>query len=187
MEKAELLLHPVRMRIVLTLHQQTLTAKQLATALPDIATTTLYHHLGLLTKAGLLRVVEERLVRGTLHEKTYTLVPGLTMLGAEEMAHASSEQLMRYFQVFVSGLLGDFARYLEHRAPGPPTDVGCQTIPLELTDEEFVQFGAALNAFLRPWSEHQPTSERRRRHFSLVMISETDKPHEDADDHFSSP
>ncbi|QBD75682.1 ArsR family transcriptional regulator [Ktedonosporobacter rubrisoli] len=175
MKKAELILHPVRMHIILKLHQRALTARQLAEELPDIATTTLYHHLGLLTKAGLLRVVEERQVRGTLNEKTYTLVQGSTTLGEEEMRQASSEELMQYFQVFVSGLLGEFAHYLEHRDASTPTDAGCQTIPLELTDEEFAQFAEAFKAFLRPWSQKQPAPERRRRHLSLVMISQMSK------------
>lgn len=186
MEKAELLLHPVRMRIVLTLHQRTLTARQLAVELSDIATTTLYHHLGLLTKAGILRVVEERPVRGTLHEKTYTLVEDSAILGVEDAANITSEQMMQYFQVFVGSLLGDFARYLDQREPGPPTDTGYQTTALYLNDEEFIRFTEAFNEFLRPWATISPASERRRRLFSMIMISDPGKPENTTEDHSPS-
>src|SRR5438477_12246920 len=109
--RADLILHPVRMRLIVTLARRQLTARQLSELLPDVPQATLYHHLGILTRAGLLRVVSERRVRGTI-EKLYALADDSAILGQAELANASREDHLRYFTVFVASLLGDFARYL---------------------------------------------------------------------------
>ena len=64
----DVLMHPVRMRIMVALAGQQLTAQQLMTLLPDIAQATLYRHLSVLTEQQVLEVVEERPVRGTVDE-----------------------------------------------------------------------------------------------------------------------
>src|SRR5262249_27727691 len=99
MTRADLILHPIRMRVIIALHDRKLTPKQLAAELKDVAPATLYHHLNLLTDAGITRVVEERLVRGTLHEKVYTLSDASTILSLDEIARASKDELSHYFLV----------------------------------------------------------------------------------------
>ena len=59
--KAELVLHPVRLRIIQSLiGGRERTPQQIAEELPDVAQATLYRHLGRLAKAGLVKVVAER-------------------------------------------------------------------------------------------------------------------------------
>ena len=59
----DLLLHPVRLRIVQAfLGDRALTTAQLAAELSDVPTGSLYRHVALLTKAGVLHVVAERRV-----------------------------------------------------------------------------------------------------------------------------
>src|SRR5215472_6962500 len=110
--RADLILHPVRMRLIITLARRQLTARQLSELLPDIPQATLYHHLGTLTRAGLLRVVSERRVRGTV-EKRYAIADDNAALSPTDLANASREDHLRYFTMFVATLLGDFARYLQ--------------------------------------------------------------------------
>src|SRR5215469_18428492 len=105
MLKADLIVHPVRMRMIIALSRRQLTPKQLAAELQDVAPATLYHHLNLLTEAGITRVVEERLVRGTLREKVYTLSDASTILSPDQLAGASKDELLQYFLVFVSKLI----------------------------------------------------------------------------------
>ncbi len=57
---AEILLHPVRLRIVLAFGAEQLTTAQLADRLPDIAHATLYRQIATLADAGMLEVVDER-------------------------------------------------------------------------------------------------------------------------------
>ena len=71
--KPDLILHPIRMRIILALAQgRSLTAQELGAALPDVAQATLYRHLNRLLKGGVLAVVDERQVRGAV-ERIYAL------------------------------------------------------------------------------------------------------------------
>lgn len=172
---ADLILHPVRMRLLLGLARRQLTARQLSELLPDIPQATLYHHLGLLTRAGLLRVVSERPVRGTV-EKRYALEADHVTLTPEELAKASREDHLRYFTVFVSNLLSEFARYLQQDKPIDfyVDGVGYRETPFYLSDEELIQAGAAISQALLPFYENQPAPHRRRRHVSFIVIPDAE-------------
>ncbi|MGH2486422.1 MAG: helix-turn-helix domain-containing protein [Ktedonobacterales bacterium] len=170
-----LIVHPVRLRLLVALARRQLTARQLGELLPDVPPATLYHHLGKLTRGGVLRVVSERPIRGAV-EKLYALADDSATLSPDEMAHASREDHLRYFTVFVAMLLSEFARYLQQEAPIDllADGVGYRETPFYLSDEEFAQAAAALNQALLPFLSYQPTPNRRRRLFTTVVIPDTD-------------
>jgi DNA-binding transcriptional ArsR family regulator len=172
MTRADLILHPIRMRVIIALTDRNLTPKQLAAELKDVAPATLYHHLNLLTDAGITRVVEERPVRGTLREKVYTLSDASTILSPDQVAGASKDELLQYFLVFVSKLIGDHARYLDLKESGHYTDAGYHQHPVFLSDEEFVQFRQELNAALLPWLKKEPAPGRSLRLLTTILIPE---------------
>jgi DNA-binding transcriptional ArsR family regulator len=172
MTRADLIIHPIRMRMIIAFNNRQLTPKQLAAELKDVAPATLYHHLTLLTDAGITRVVEERLVRGTLREKVYTLSDASTVLSLDQIAGASKDELLQYFLVFVSKLIGDHARYLDLKESGYDADAGYQQFPLYLSDEEFVQFVQEFNAALLPWLKKEPAPGRHRRLLTTILIPE---------------
>ena len=73
MASADLLLHPVRLRIVQAfLGDRALTTSGLRTELSDVPAASLYRHVARLVAGGVLAVVTERRVRGAL-ERTYVL------------------------------------------------------------------------------------------------------------------
>jgi DNA-binding transcriptional ArsR family regulator len=170
MDKAEVLMHPVRMRMISALSRNAQTVQQLAKELGDVATPTLYHHLNLLVKAGLVQVVKEEQKRGT-YEKTYAVVEGSTVLNVDDLAQTAPDELMRYFQIFVGNLLGDYARYLQDKKDTDYGDMGYRQLPLYLSDEEFTLFSQELNTFFKPWLAYQPSPERRLRALSMILIS----------------
>jgi len=172
--RADLILHPVRMRLLVALARRQLTAGQLSALLPDVPQATLYHHLGILTRAGLLRVVSARPVRGTV-EKRYALADDTAVLSAADLANASREDHLRYFTLFVASLLADFARYLQQDAPLDflADGVGYHETPFYLSDEEFAQAAAAVNHALLPFLGHQPAPHRRRRLFATIVFPDT--------------
>jgi DNA-binding transcriptional ArsR family regulator len=173
--RADLVLHPVRMRLVMTLARRQLTAGQLSELLPDVPQATLYHHLGILTRAELLRVVSERRVRGTV-EKRYALAEESALLGPADLANASRDDHLRYFTIFTTTLLADFARYLQQDAPIDllADGVGYHETPFYLSDEEFAQAAAAVNQALLPYLNNQPAPHRRRRLFATIVIPDTE-------------
>lgn len=174
--RANLILHPVRLRLIAALARRQLTAHQLSALLPEVPQATLYHHLGILTRAGLLRVVSERHVRGAV-EKRYTLAEDQAFLSPADLAHVSREDHLRYFTLFVAMLLGDFARYLEqHEAPIDlyADGAGYREMPFYLSDDELVQAAAAVNQALLPFLKNEPAPHRRRRLFATIVFPDVE-------------
>src|SRR3712207_1545009 len=92
---ADLLLHPVRLRVVQALlGGRALTTGELHTELPDVPAATLYRHVGVLADAGVLEVVAERRVRGST-ERTYRLVAAAASVGPGEAATMTAEEHRR--------------------------------------------------------------------------------------------
>lgn len=176
MTKADLIFHPVRIRVIIALQDRTLTPKQLAAELKDVAPATLYHHLNLLTDAGITQVVEERLVRGTLHEKVYALSDISTLLGHDAFAHASKDELTQYFLTFLAKVIGDHARYLDRKEGSYYTDAGYHQHAIYLSEEEFVQFRQDLNTALLPWLKQEPAPGRHRHLLTTIFMPELERP-----------
>jgi DNA-binding transcriptional ArsR family regulator len=182
--RADLILHPVRLRLLAALARRQLTAHQLSELLPDIPQATLYHQLGKLTHAGLLQVVSERQVRGAV-EKRYALDEDSAVLGPADLENASREDHLRYFSLFVAMVLGDFARYLQQGMPdaaiNPYADgVSYHETAVYLSDDEFVQAVAALTQALVPFLSNEPAPHRRRRLLTTIVFPDTDSPSEDS-------
>src|SRR3712207_9270812 len=98
MATADLLLHPVRLRIVQAfLGDRTLTTADLHAELPDVPVATLYRHVGVLAEAGVLEVVGERRVRGST-ERTYRLGAGAASGGPGGAAAMGREEHRRGFR-----------------------------------------------------------------------------------------
>lgn len=110
--KEDLLLHPVRLRILLTTAGRRVTAQQLATELPDIPQATLYRNINTLAAAGILSVVQERRVRNTI-EKTYALPEQDLRLTKEDLENADPEDYVRLFTQYLGLQLGYYVRRSE--------------------------------------------------------------------------
>lgn len=177
MASADLLLHPVRLRIVKAfLGDRALTTTQLAADIADVPAGSLYRHVGLLAKAGVLEVVAERRVRGTV-ERTYTLRLSAARIRPDEIAAMTGEEHAQAFMTFVAGLLADFDRYLERSEVDLRRDgVRYTTEALWLDDSEYADLIRELAAVLdkRRSFSHRPG--RRRRLLSAVWLL-GDSPH----------
>ena len=175
--RTSLILHPVRMRLLGTLARRQLTARQLSELLPDVPQATLYHHLGMLMHAGLLRVVSERPVRGTV-EKLYALAEDQMVLSPADLANTSRDDHLRYFTTFLAMLLGDFARYLQQEGPIDlfADGVGFRETAFYLSDDELAQAAAAVNQALLPFLSNQPAPHRRRRLLATITFPDAEPP-----------
>ena len=183
-ELLDLTLHPVRMRILMLLSGSPgMTPQQMADHMNDIPQATLYRHISRLYHGGLLSVVEERPVRGTL-EKVYALNMASdkqnisTEDALNEINQMSKEEHLRYFTTFMLTVLDDFSHYLNRGGNGTPNlvsdGVGFHKLVLFMSDEEFASFAAALNQALAPFLHLENTPERRKRLFTTVMMPSED-------------
>lgn len=170
--KADLILHPVRMRVLMALAGRQMTARQIAALLPDVPPATLYRHLNTMTEGGILAVVEENRVRGTV-EKVYALAsPQAGHLSAADVSGMTKDDHMHLFTAFVVSLLADFARYLNDRDVIDPVKdaVGFHKYPMNLNDDELREFGQGLNQLFSRFAANPPTPDRQRRLFSLILM-----------------
>ncbi len=182
-DKADLILHPVRMRILVTLAGRQMTPAQMAAVLPDVPQATLYRQVNRLYTGGVLTVVEERPVRGTV-EKVYALSgENSAFLGADDVASFTKDDHLRVFTAFLATLLGDFGRYLDSRdQPDMVADaVGYSKIVLHLNDEELAGMSEIINTALLPLLNNPPAPGRKRRLFaSITLPADDDLPQDEA-------
>ena len=102
---ADLLLHPVRLRIIKAfLGDRALTTSQLAAELDDVPAGSLYRHIARLTKAGVLQVVAERRVRGAV-ERTYTLRMAAAQIQLNEVRAMTLDEHTQAFTAVIEAMI----------------------------------------------------------------------------------
>jgi DNA-binding transcriptional ArsR family regulator len=170
MASADLLLHPVRLRIVKAfLGDRALTTSQLAEEIDGVPAGSLYRHVAKLTKAGVLEVVAERRIRGAI-ERTYTMRPPAAQIQPDEAKAMTGQQHTQAFTAYVAGLLADFDRYVATAPPDPAREAGYRAGALWLTDAELAQLLLDLRAVFQPRLANPPAEGRRRRMFYTVYL-----------------
>jgi DNA-binding transcriptional ArsR family regulator len=171
MATLDLLLHPVRLRILRTLldgHPATTT--QLRERLPDIPPATMYRHVATLAAAGVLEVLDEKRIRGAV-ERTYRVHWDRTALDPANRAAMTPEDHRRAFTAFVGGLLADFDGYLADNPANPTADgVTYQQAALWLTDTEMAELLTELRTAVTTRMGRTPGPGRTRRMISLVAM-----------------
>jgi DNA-binding transcriptional ArsR family regulator len=168
--KADLILHPVRWRIIQALARTNLTPQEISVRLPQVPQATLYRHLNKLAAAGLVVITEERPVRGTV-EKVYALSGDGLNLSQADLEHSTREEHMRYFGSFLATLLEDYSRYLQRDRINLLEDgVGYHQAQLYLTDAEFIEFLQALNAAVIRFTELGREEGRQMRLFTTIVM-----------------
>jgi DNA-binding transcriptional ArsR family regulator len=177
MASADLLLHPVRLRIVKAfLGDRALTTSQLAAELDDVPAGSLYRHVALLTDAGVLQVVAERRIRGAV-ERTYTLRLLAAQIDPGEAAAMTLDEHAQAFMAYIAGLLGDFDRYIASTPSDPKRDgADYRVAAMWLTDVEFMDFLRELAAIAQPRLANAPGNGRRRRMLYSVMLPAPKEP-----------
>ncbi|MGI4788724.1 MAG: helix-turn-helix domain-containing protein [Janthinobacterium lividum] len=166
---ADAIMHPVRIRILMTLTGQQLTTHQIGMALPEIAQATLYRHMSRLVKAEVVTVVDQRPVRGVM-EKVYALA-GNGVSVSLDPSQMEQEDWRHAFAAFTASLMGQFGVYIQQEQADPAADgISFRTAPLYLDDAELKQFFADLSAIVVPAMSQGPAPGRRRRLLSTILI-----------------
>jgi DNA-binding transcriptional ArsR family regulator len=168
-EKADLIIHPIRLRILQLLSREPLTIRKLDQLMPDVAKSSLYRHIRKLLDAGFIEIAETHPVKGT-PENTYRLLqtPHIT---AEDVQQMSREDHLRYFSSYVAGLVQSFKAYLDSQdTPDLVSDrVGFSEILFYASTDEFDALFIPLRDQLSKISQQTPQPGRRLR--KLVLIN----------------
>ncbi|MFH9980532.1 helix-turn-helix domain-containing protein [Streptomyces sp. NPDC017179] len=188
MTTADLLLHPVRLRIVQAfLGDRALTTGALREELSDVPSTSLYRHVARLVDAGVLMVVAERQVRGAV-ERTYVLRAAAAKMSADEVARMSPDDHRNAFMAFVAGLLDDVDRYLAREDVDPVRDGATYNLAgMWLDDAEYAAVLNDLVRVLQPRLALPPGPGRRRRILATVLLPGEDGAQGAGDGHAHGP
>lgn len=154
------------------------TTKELAEGMPDIPRTTLYRHINALAEGGVLEVVEENQVRGTV-ERVYALDRTAADLTAEELSQMTRADYEQMFALFATSLVGDFSRYLDSREAANTNiaEDGLRfgKVQLYLTDEEFEALQAEVYGSIEAVVGNEPSLDRKPRIAALTFIPAGDR------------
>ncbi|MGC4943127.1 helix-turn-helix domain-containing protein [Kribbella sp. DT2] len=172
---ADVVMHPVRLRIIQQLAGRELTTAQLRTALPEITQATLYRHVAALVEAGILAVVAERRVRGTT-ERTLTLGERMAHADLDELRTMSQGQLQSAFLAFLSHLGEGFDRFLASEDQALREYVGFGQTQLYVTAEDLPVIQAGFAELLAPYLTDQGDAGRLRVALNTALIPDPAPP-----------
>lgn len=176
MDILDLLLHPVRLRVVHALSGgRSRTTSDLCVQLPDVPRTSVYRHVGLLAEGGVLEVADEQRVHGAV-ERHYRLRrdrPAITSGGAASMTPADHR---RGFAVAMAVLLAEFNAYLDRPGADPAADsVGYLQGTLWLTPGERDEMIAELHDVFAARRDNGPAPGRRPHLLSPIFFPSGDE------------
>ncbi len=173
LSKRDLILHPIRLRLLTELTGRTLTSKQLADLLPDVPQASLYRHIKMLVEGGVFETVNLTPVRGAV-ERTYGVAQGQGRLGAEDLESMSVTQHQQAFHLFVGSLSERLGRYLETADLSRLKEDGMSFngTAIYLSAVERKEFTERINEVVGRFVAEGPAPDRRRYTLASIVIPE---------------
>jgi hypothetical protein len=175
-EKATLITHPTRARILTALLGRELTTQQIAKLLPEVPLSSIFRHVRLLVEGGIVAPVSEVRVNGAL-TKVYAVRKEQARIRPDETRDSTRAEHWSYFSTFLNTLSELYRAYLEQEDADPSADpVHALMGALHLSPDEYQAFKKELAEFLKPWSAKAPDPDRRRIVFAHLSIPDRPDP-----------
>lgn len=173
--RIDLLLHPVRMRIISLFGTgHTMTTAEIASFLPEVPQATLYRHIRKLTEAHILKIHSSERIRGAV-EITYGLAPDGTNALPELSAPVPAATYEHLFAAYIGHLLSQFAAYIRHPDANPAKDgLLFRQAALWLNEQEFVAFSEAVGSVIQKALHNKPGSGRTMRTLNTIFLPAVD-------------
>ena len=177
MDKLDLLLHPIRLRIVHAMSGgQTRTTSDLCARLTDVPKTTVYRHVALLADAGVLEVADEQRVHGAV-ERHYRLRRDRAAIDLDAAASMSLDDHRNGFAAAMAVLLAEFNAYLDRDGADPVADsVGYRQGILWLSAGEQAELIDAVREVLAAKGSNRPALDRRPHLLSMIFFPTEEPP-----------
>ena len=163
-------MNPVTCRLFLEIHAKgSVTAKQLAEVHKDIAQTTLYRYLSRMTNDGIIKIVKETPIRGTV-EKAYALAFDFGA-GIESVIDSNSgEAFMGLFMQYISGFIKSFQEYCKRDDINIKEDVSTfTTAPIYVTNDELFVAIQKIGEIVTGLVANEPSPERKLRSLGFII------------------
>ena len=169
---ADVVMHPVRLRIIQQLGGRDRTTTELRSALPDVPQATLYRHVAALVDAGVVAIAEERRVRGAV-ERTLTLGERMAHVDAPELRSMQTEELRRSFLTFLGHVGEGFDRFADADDPRLREYLGFGQMPLYVTTADLATIQQGLAELLSPYLADDGSGKQRVA-LSTVLLPDPD-------------
>ncbi|KOS62952.1 transcriptional regulator [Lysinibacillus sp. FJAT-14222] len=153
--KAEVLMHPVRMKILQALmhtKEEGISTLEMISIIKDVPQATLYRHIQILADENIIKIVKERKVR-SVTEKFYAVNEGAAKLSKEDWTQLTIKQKLNYVSYYQLALLSQYQNYLdsldeEERLADLAT---FSLIDFKLTKDQFKNFENELNDLINKY------------------------------------
>jgi DNA-binding HxlR family transcriptional regulator len=164
------LTNPIKCKLLLEIHAKgQATTKQLSEIYNDIPSATLYRYLKRMTDDGVLKVVEENQIRGTV-EKTYALAIDLSEGMKDMLDDNAGEAYMHMFMNYVLGFIKQFQEYCKRPDINIVEDKsGFSLAPIYATDEELERAVMGYAKIIKPLLDNPPAPKRKLRTLGLIV------------------
>lgn len=171
------IMHPIRIKIIQELNlKKQATTKEILEACTDCSQATLYRHLKVLLKHGIIEVVQENNVNGIL-EKVYSLSTNANERIVGDPKNLSRDDYLSLFTQFITSLLSDFSTYMNHdkALDNVENQIGFSSSTLLLTDTEFQEMFKEIARIVMKYMNNQPKDGRKMRKLSQVVTTKLPK------------
>jgi hypothetical protein len=155
--------------VILTVTGRELTTQEIADLLPDVPKASLYRHIRELAEAGVLKVVGETAIRGTV-EKRFAVQLDAVTFSKEDLLDAGHEEYLRLISGRLDSILAVYETYLARKEPTLAEDTLFRVNAANMTDEEFWDFRKQVTDLLSAARDNPMAPGRRRRIISLVAV-----------------
>lgn len=176
--KVEVLMHPVRMKISQVLMRNKnngLTPLEMVKIIKGVPQATLYRHLQVMLDSGIIRVIKEKKVK-SVSEKYYALNESEARLNIEDWKKASSEKKLNYVSYYQLSLMTQYQSYLKKLEEQNCREDGAtfSLVELKIDEDHFIQFQNELNELMTKYY-HTPSNEIDApvRTIAVTIIPET--------------
>ena len=160
---------PLNAKLIIEMMERSgFTASQLLETFKDTSQATLYRRLQKMLKDGILKVVGENQIRGTL-EKVYALDFDMKEVERKLAKDNDGEAYMRLVTYYTLGILKEFDEYTSRDGINIAEDgSGCSIAPIYATHEELRSALIKIGEVITELQGHKPDGKRKLRNLCVI-------------------
>ncbi|WP_226654849.1 hypothetical protein [Pseudalkalibacillus hwajinpoensis] len=170
--KADIILHPFRMKIIQYLAKGNATGYEMVTGLPQIPQATLYRHLNIfLKKENIIAVIDEKQIRGAV-EKAYSLHKDGPRINAGDFKTMTEDEQMQLLTTLYFDLLNKTEAYIKSDHTIEKNPFGSNKVELHLTEDEFHCMRKDLIDVYKKYNARRTNKDQRTIHMVQIFLPE---------------
>jgi len=178
LNKVEVLMHPVRMKIsqaLLRNKENGLTPLEMVKIIKDVPQATLYRHIQVLLDSEIIHVMKEKKVK-SVSEKYYALNEEKLKLDQDEWNQASPQEKLDFVSFYQLSLMTQYQNYLEKIEDHSHDGATFSLVELKMNDGDFLNFQNELKEILTKYylsTRNQDEKDTPVRTIAVTIIPDT--------------